>query len=92
MYDLWKILKDDLSNETSSDATSMKKIEELLKEQKLQCFEHIEKMDHERTPVKTKNLVVKAQRKANLEEIEIIIQVFNHWYANQRRWAKPFHF
>ena len=38
-----KTLRDDVSNKTICEMTDVEKIEELLKEQWLRCFEHIQK-------------------------------------------------
>ena len=49
-----KTLRDDISNKTICEMTDVEKIEEFLREQKLRWFEHTEKIDDERAPVKEK--------------------------------------
>ena len=53
-YAFGKIQQKDKSNKTISDMANMKKVEEVLKEQKLQWFVQIKRMD--RVPVHAKNL------------------------------------
>ena len=38
-----KTLRDDISNKTICEMTDVEKIEELSREQRLRCFEHIKK-------------------------------------------------
>ena len=61
-----KRLRDGISNQTIGCTTGVKKIEELMKEQRLSWFEHVENMDNKRTPVKVKHFVVDGSKKGRL--------------------------
>ena len=62
------LIKDGLSNKIICEMTSAEKIEGFLNEQKLQWFQHIEKMDDERAPVKSKSFVVNGSKRGRLKK------------------------
>ena len=51
-----KHLKDCTSNQTIHDTTCVEKIKEFMKEQRLQWYRHMERMNYERTLIKAKKL------------------------------------
>ena len=50
-----KTLRDGMSNQTIRDMTDVDKIEEIIREQRIKMVCTRERMNNERTPVKTKN-------------------------------------
>ena len=56
-------VRDSITNETCCDMTDVKEMEEFLREQRLQQFEHMERRDDKRAPVKAKKFVVEGSRK-----------------------------
>ena len=58
-----KTLKDKINNETIREMIGMEKIEEFLRKLKLRWFEHMEKIDDERAPVKAKIFVVNGSKR-----------------------------
>ena len=52
-----------MSNKTICDMTRMENIEKLLREQKIQWFGHMKRMDDKRAPVKARKNVLKVQKK-----------------------------
>ena len=58
-----KTLRDDISNGTIREMTGVEKIEKYLREQRLRWFEHMEKMDDERAPVKAKIFVANGSKR-----------------------------
>ena len=58
-----KALRDDISSEKIREMTGVEKIEEFLREQRLRWFEHMEKIDDERAPVKAKTFVVNGSKR-----------------------------
>ena len=58
-----KTLRDDRSNEIICKMTGVEKIEEFLREQRLRWLEHMENIDDERAPLKTKSFVVNCSKR-----------------------------
>ena len=63
-----KTLKDGISNKTIREITSVEKIEGFFREERHQWFEHIEKMEDERAPVKAKSFVVNGSKRGRLKK------------------------
>ena len=59
--------------------TSVEKIEEFLREQMLRWLGHIEKIDHERAPVKQKVLWLMVQKEADSKKAGKRIQKKTCW-------------
>ena len=57
-------LGDGISNKTISEMTSVEKMKQFLKKQRLRWFGLIEKMDDERAPVKAKSFVVDGSKRS----------------------------
>ena len=51
-----KTSRDGINNETICDMTEMEKIEEFLREQRLQWFWQVKRMDNEKAPLKAKKI------------------------------------
>ena len=51
-----KTLKDKIKNEKILEKMGVKRLEEFLREQRLRCLGHVERMDEERCPVKALHL------------------------------------
>ena len=58
-----KTLRDNISNETICEIRGVEKVEEFLREQRLRWFEHMEKIDYGRAPVKAKIFGVNGSKK-----------------------------
>ena len=60
---MWKTLKDKMNKEKICEMTSVERLEEFLREQRLQWLGHVKRMDEERGPVEALHLEVDGTKK-----------------------------
>ena len=63
-----KTLKDDISKDKIREMTIVQETKEFLREQRLQWFGHMRKMDDERAPMKAKSFLVNGSKRDRQDE------------------------